>query len=136
MAHPEHIMHEEEEEHFFEKEESSKVEYLPPVRCYSCGFVIGAYYGHFEQLLKAGYSQEAALDAVGAKRTCCRTNFMSPIVISGMEYDADIFKEDMYLDFTFTEHSQKKSITEKTSTSTYMISKANPVKPKRIYSAR
>ncbi|KAJ1911993.1 DNA-directed RNA polymerase II subunit L [Tieghemiomyces parasiticus] len=43
-----------------------------PVRCFSCGKVIGNKWTRYLQLVQAGYSEGAALDALELERFCCR----------------------------------------------------------------
>ena len=43
-----------------------------PVRCFSCGKVIGGLYEQFQEKVKNGESAEKALDDLGLKRYCCR----------------------------------------------------------------
>ncbi|ORZ23260.1 DNA-directed RNA polymerase I, II, and III subunit RPABC5 [Absidia repens] len=43
-----------------------------PVRCFSCGKVIGNKWDNYLSLLQAEYTNSEALDALGLKRYCCR----------------------------------------------------------------
>ncbi|KAI3635329.1 hypothetical protein MIR68_006895 [Amoeboaphelidium protococcarum] len=43
-----------------------------PVRCFSCGKVIGNKWDQYLSLLQADYSEGEALDQLGLKRYCCR----------------------------------------------------------------
>ncbi|KAI9323314.1 DNA-directed RNA polymerase I, II, and III subunit RPABC5 [Dichotomocladium elegans] len=43
-----------------------------PVRCFSCGKVIGNKWDNYLSLLQSDYSEGEALDALGLKRYCCR----------------------------------------------------------------
>ncbi|KXS17631.1 hypothetical protein M427DRAFT_54554 [Gonapodya prolifera JEL478] len=43
-----------------------------PVRCFSCGKVIGNKWDTYLRLLKEDYSEGQALDALDLKRYCCR----------------------------------------------------------------
>ncbi|MAG21971.1 MAG: DNA-directed RNA polymerase subunit N [Candidatus Diapherotrites archaeon] len=45
---------------------------MVPVRCFSCGKVIGSIYEAFEEKVKKGENPEKALDELGVKRYCCR----------------------------------------------------------------
>ena len=45
---------------------------MVPVRCFSCGKVIGSLYEQFKEKVKNGGSAEKALDELGVKRYCCR----------------------------------------------------------------
>lgn len=54
---------------------------LFPVRCYTCGKVIGHLQIPYENLISQGVSPEDAMDQLGIKRFCCRTNALSPAVL-------------------------------------------------------
>ncbi|RKP40316.1 RNA polymerase N/8 kDa subunit [Dimargaris cristalligena] len=43
-----------------------------PVRCFSCGKVIGNKWGKYLQLLQSEYNEGEALDILGLERFCCR----------------------------------------------------------------
>ncbi|KAI7861574.1 DNA-directed RNA polymerase I, II, and III subunit RPABC5 [Spinellus fusiger] len=43
-----------------------------PVRCFSCGKVIGNKWDNYLSLLQSEYTEGEALDALGLKRYCCR----------------------------------------------------------------
>ena len=43
-----------------------------PIRCYSCGKVIGNKWNSYQNILSEGVSSEKALDRLGLKRWCCR----------------------------------------------------------------
>ena len=42
-----------------------------PVRCFTCGKVVGNKWDSYLELLKADYSEGDALDELGLKRYCC-----------------------------------------------------------------
>jgi DNA-directed RNA polymerase subunit N len=48
-----------------------------PVRCFTCGAVIGDLYEEYKKLLPQG--QDKALDQLGVKRYCCRRMFVSHV---------------------------------------------------------
>ena len=50
-----------------------------PVRCYSCGKVVGNLYEPYKQLLAKDYSEPEALEALGLERYCCRRMIMTHI---------------------------------------------------------
>ncbi len=54
---------------------------LFPVRCVSCGYVLGRKQYPYENLINQGFSQEEAMDALGIKRYCCRRHVLSPQVL-------------------------------------------------------
>jgi len=43
-----------------------------PVRCFSCGKVIGNLWEKYLDLLQQEYTEGQALDTLGLKRYCCR----------------------------------------------------------------
>ncbi|MGB0652203.1 MAG: DNA-directed RNA polymerase subunit N [Thermoplasmatota archaeon] len=43
-----------------------------PVRCFTCGTVVGSAYEVFQAELAAGKDGKEALDATGLSRFCCR----------------------------------------------------------------
>ncbi len=45
---------------------------MVPVRCFSCGKVIGSLYEEFKQRTEKGEKAESVLDELGVKRYCCR----------------------------------------------------------------
>lgn len=51
-----------------------------PVRCFSCGAVIGDLYEQYKTLSKER-SSEAALNDLGVERYCCRRMFISHVEI-------------------------------------------------------
>ena len=42
-----------------------------PVRCFSCGKVIGNKWETYQTMLKSDYNKEAAMDEIGIQRYCC-----------------------------------------------------------------
>ncbi|VVC03606.1 DNA-directed RNA polymerase subunit N [Candidatus Burarchaeum australiense] len=55
---------------------------LFPVRCFTCGSVIGDRYEEYVELLKKN-KPGATLDKMGIKRYCCRRMFLSHIDLVG-----------------------------------------------------
>jgi len=51
-----------------------------PVRCFSCGTVLGQFYDRYRELVKSK-SAEEALDDLGVRRYCCRRIFISHVDI-------------------------------------------------------
>lgn len=45
---------------------------IVPVKCFSCGKVIGDVYEEFAKRVKAGENPKKVLDDLGIKRYCCR----------------------------------------------------------------
>ncbi|KAJ3364054.1 DNA-directed RNA polymerases I, II, and III subunit RPABC5 [Allomyces javanicus] len=52
-----------------------------PVRCFSCGKVIGNKWEQYLQLLQADYSEGHAMDSLGLKRYCCRRMVLTHVDI-------------------------------------------------------
>lgn len=52
---------------------------LFPVRCFTCGTVIGQFQNTYEQMIDQGYSPKDAMDALGIHHECCRANVLNPI---------------------------------------------------------
>lgn len=52
-----------------------------PVRCFTCGKVIGDIWEEFATRVKAGESAGGVLDSLGIKRYCCRRMLLSHVEI-------------------------------------------------------
>ncbi|MCD6511316.1 MAG: DNA-directed RNA polymerase subunit N [Thaumarchaeota archaeon] len=52
---------------------------LVPVRCFTCGALIGDKYYEFLKRVKAGEEPGKVLDSMGIKRYCCRRMFLSTV---------------------------------------------------------
>uniref|UniRef100_A0AC34RKH0 DNA-directed RNA polymerases I, II, and III subunit RPABC5 n=1 Tax=Panagrolaimus sp. JU765 TaxID=591449 RepID=A0AC34RKH0_9BILA len=50
-----------------------------PVRCFTCGKVIGNKWDEYLDLLKSGYVEGDALDQLGLRRYCCRRMVLSHV---------------------------------------------------------
>lgn len=51
-----------------------------PVRCFSCGKVIGALYSEYQRMvLQDKKDPKVAMDALGVKRYCCRRMILSHV---------------------------------------------------------
>ncbi|CAN1828138.1 DNA-directed RNA polymerase subunit 10-like protein [Linum perenne] len=50
-----------------------------PVRCFTCGKVIGHKWDTYLDLLQADYTEGDALDALGLVRYCCRRMLMTHV---------------------------------------------------------
>ena len=63
-----------------------------PVRCFSCGKVIGNKWEEYCQLLESGITIECALNKLGMQRICCRRMFMGNVnsIDKIMLYNNDI----------------------------------------------
>jgi DNA-directed RNA polymerase subunit N len=50
---------------------------LSPIRCFSCGALLGDKYEKFNALVAKGMEPSKALDKLGIKRYCCRRMILS-----------------------------------------------------------
>ncbi|KAJ5929709.1 DNA-directed RNA polymerase N/8 kDa subunit superfamily [Penicillium verhagenii] len=50
-----------------------------PVRCFSCGKVVGDLWERYLQLLDAGVGDGEAMDQLGCRRYCCRRMIMTHV---------------------------------------------------------
>ena len=50
-----------------------------PVRCFTCGKVIGNKFEKYLELLNKGVSNSEALDTLGLRRYCCRRMLLSHV---------------------------------------------------------
>lgn len=50
-----------------------------PVRCFSCGKVVGHLYEDFKKGVKAGKDPGKVLDKLGLERVCCRALFLGNV---------------------------------------------------------
>lgn len=50
-----------------------------PVRCYSCGKVVGNLYEPYRALLGKDYTEAEALDALALERYCCRRMILTHV---------------------------------------------------------
>ena len=50
-----------------------------PVRCFTCGKVIGNKYDKYLEFLQSDYSEGDALDALGLRRYCCRRMLLTHV---------------------------------------------------------
>ncbi|MBW3584143.1 MAG: DNA-directed RNA polymerase subunit N [Euryarchaeota archaeon] len=50
-----------------------------PVRCFTCGRVIGSDYQRFVQRTDAGEDAKAVMDDLGVDRVCCRRMIMGHV---------------------------------------------------------
>jgi len=52
---------------------------MRPVRCITCGKLLGDKYDEFEQRVKKGESPASVLDELGVKRYCCRRMLLTSV---------------------------------------------------------
>ena len=50
-----------------------------PVRCFSCGKVIGHLWEDYKKRVEAGEDQGKVMDDLGLKRYCCRAVFLGNV---------------------------------------------------------
>jgi len=50
-----------------------------PVRCFSCGKVIGDKWEEFEERVEDGEDKKEVLDDLGLEKYCCRTVFLTNV---------------------------------------------------------
>jgi DNA-directed RNA polymerase I, II, and III subunit RPABC5 len=50
-----------------------------PVRCFTCGKVIGNKWDNYLRLLQSEYTECEALDSLGLKRYCCRRMMLTHV---------------------------------------------------------
>lgn len=50
-----------------------------PVRCFTCGSLIGNKWNEFAMRVKGGEDPEKVLNDLGVKRYCCRRMFLSHV---------------------------------------------------------
>jgi len=50
-----------------------------PIRCFSCGKVVGEYYEEFSKRVSKGEKAEEVLDSLGVDRYCCRRMLLSHV---------------------------------------------------------
>ncbi len=50
-----------------------------PVRCFSCGFPVAAFYEEFRKKVLEGKSPGEAMNELGIKRYCCRRMLLSQV---------------------------------------------------------
>ncbi|MEM0088519.1 MAG: DNA-directed RNA polymerase subunit N [Archaeoglobaceae archaeon] len=48
-----------------------------PIRCFSCGAIIGHLYAKYLEMIRSGKSPKEALDSLGIQRYCCRRMFLT-----------------------------------------------------------
>jgi len=52
---------------------------IVPVRCFSCGKVVGHLYEEFKKRVENGENPKKVLDELGLKRYCCRALFLGHV---------------------------------------------------------
>jgi DNA-directed RNA polymerase subunit N len=52
-----------------------------PIRCFSCGFLIGDKWEDFARRVKEGEDAGKVMDSLGVKRYCCRRMLLSHVEV-------------------------------------------------------
>ncbi|KAG0231563.1 DNA-directed RNA polymerases I, II, and III subunit RPABC5 [Actinomortierella wolfii] len=91
-----------------------------PVRCFSCGKVIGNKWDAYLALLQNDYSEGDALDALGLKRYCCRRMVLTHVdlIEKLLHYnrkccDLDMIRAIYYDAFPAVSQALERSIAQK-----------------------
>lgn len=50
-----------------------------PVRCWSCGFPVGAFYEDYKKRVEKGEEAGKVMDSLGVKRYCCRRMLLGQV---------------------------------------------------------
>jgi DNA-directed RNA polymerase subunit N len=50
-----------------------------PVRCFTCGKVLGQFWEDFQKRVEAGEDPKKVLDEMGVRRYCCRQTIVSNV---------------------------------------------------------
>jgi len=52
---------------------------MKPIRCFTCGKLLGDKYEDFDKRVQKGESPEAVLNELGVKRYCCRRMLLTSV---------------------------------------------------------
>ncbi len=52
---------------------------MPPIRCPTCGKVLGQYWEEFNKRIENGEDPKKVLDDMGIDRYCCRTTMLTSV---------------------------------------------------------
>lgn len=52
---------------------------IVPVRCFTCGNVIGSYYEIYKRRVELGEDEKKVLDSLGITRYCCRRMLLTHV---------------------------------------------------------
>ncbi|XP_035595476.2 DNA-directed RNA polymerases I, II, and III subunit RPABC5 isoform X2 [Oncorhynchus keta] len=66
-------------EHLLYRPQSKEIKMIIPVRCFTCGKIVGNKWEAYLGLLQAEYTEGDALDALGLKRYCCRRMLLAHV---------------------------------------------------------
>merc|ERR1712157_369743 len=62
-----------------EKKKKNNPKMIIPIRCFTCGEVVGNKWGAYISLLAAGYTEGDALDTLKLQRYCCRRMLLTHV---------------------------------------------------------
>jgi DNA-directed RNA polymerase subunit N len=67
---------------------------IVPIRCFTCGNLVGDKYSDFQQRVKSGEDPKKVLDSLGLKRYCCRRILITSmdIVDQLMPYNEALYR--------------------------------------------
>ncbi|MEM2282777.1 MAG: DNA-directed RNA polymerase subunit N [Candidatus Hadarchaeales archaeon] len=52
---------------------------MRPIRCMTCGTLLGDKFEEFDQRMKSGEDPKKILDELGLKRYCCRSTMLTSV---------------------------------------------------------
>lgn len=69
-----------------------------PVRCFSCGALIGDKWEEFKRRVEAGETPGKVLDSLGVKKYCCRAALLSNVDVldEALKYQLVKERESLY----------------------------------------
>jgi DNA-directed RNA polymerase subunit N len=66
-----------------------------PIRCFTCGSLIGDKYEEFKKRVEMGEDPGKVLDSLGVKRYCCRRMFITNVDIIDqiLPYEESVYRK-------------------------------------------
>jgi DNA-directed RNA polymerase I, II, and III subunit RPABC5 len=68
---------------------------LIPVRCYTCGKVVGDKWEHYNDLLSQGKKESEAFEIIGLKRYCCKRVLMGHVDVIDILMGYDLTNKNL-----------------------------------------
>lgn len=68
---------------------------LIPVRCYTCGKVVGDKWEHYNDLLSQGKKEKEAFEMLGLKRYCCKRILMGHVDVIDILMGYDLTNKNL-----------------------------------------